>query len=513
MPPSNAVERLGRSGRAGSLRDLFPPFLHDLVVLFVRRKRSPGRCILLLNESRASGVPRIAARGTPPRQVLSMRARILNCRTDAVLRRDLFAAAERDRTDTARFLALIADFDARRLYVSEGYASMHAFCVGALRMCEHSAYKRIQAARAAWRFPQLCSALAEGRLHLTAVFTLAPHLTPDNVDELVTACTHRTFREIQDLIARRFLGPRAALRLDAEPTSETTTTSGTSLSVTPQSQLVALPVDADPQRTAQQEALQSLDPSRRTDIHCTVDRENLEYARALLSHSIPSGELGRVIDRALEAVIREMERRKFGATPKPRASAARRASTSARHIPAHAKREVWKRDGGRCTFVGSNGHRCGERRFLEFDHVRPVARGGEGRVDDLRLRCRVHNQHEAERVFGTEFMAGKREAATRARAEVREAREAARTGEDATTERARTIASGLRNLGCRADEARQVAERAIASLSPEATLEECLRAALRSLGTPRGTRRDRAISAPAAIPKAIEHEVESLVAV
>jgi hypothetical protein len=355
-----------------------------------------------------------------------MRAQMSNCRTDAVLRRELFAAAERDRMDTAQFLALIADFDARRLYVPEGYSSMHAFCVGELRMCEDSAYKRIQAARAVWKFPQLCTALAEGRLHLSAVFTLAPHLTPGNVDELVTASTHRTRREIQDLIARRFLGPGALLQFDAEPTSELTSTPmGPSSEATPPSQLVPVPVDPDRLETAQRVVRQSFDPQHRTDIHCTVDREKLEYARALLSHSIPSGELGQVIDRALEAVIREMERRKFGATPKPRATAPPRASTSARHIPAQVKREVWRRDGGRCTFVGPNRHRCGERRVLEFDHVRPVALGGEATIDDLRLRCRVHNQYEAERVFGTRFMTEKREVARRTRAAAREARGAA----------------------------------------------------------------------------------------
>jgi hypothetical protein len=65
---------------------------------------------------------------------------------------------------------------------------------------------------------------------------------------------------------------------------------------------------------------------------------------------------------------------------------------------------VWKRDQGRCTFVGENGHRCEERRFLEFDHVDPVALGGVASVDRIRLRCRAHNQYEAERVFGAKLM-------------------------------------------------------------------------------------------------------------
>ena len=440
-----------------------------------------------------------------------MRARMMsNCRTDAVLRRDLFAAAERDRVDTADFLALIADFDARRLYVPEGYASMHAFCVGALRMCEGSAYKRIQAARAGWKYPQLFAALAEGRLHLSALFTLAPHLTPGNVDELIAACTHRSRRDIQALIARRFLGPAAEHRFDEELSSERISSPGTTPSEAPPlSQLVPVPVVTDLLKTAQETAAQSVDPPLRIDIHCTVNRESLEDARALLSHSIPSGELGQVIDRALEAVIREMEKRKFGATTRPRAAAPRKPSTSPRHIPAYVKREVWTRDGGRCTFVGPNRHRCAERRFLEFDHVRPVALGGESTVDGLRLRCRVHNQYEAERVFGAESMAEKREASRQVRADAR----VSPAGEGSTADRARTIASGLRNLGCRADEARQLAEGAIASLPPEATLEECLRTALRSLGAPRGTRRDQATAAPAATPRAIEREAEELVAV
>ncbi|PYV07875.1 MAG: hypothetical protein DMG07_27350, partial [Acidobacteria bacterium] len=37
---------------------------------------------------------------------------------------------------------------------------------------------------------------------------------------------------------------------------------------------------------------------------------------------------------------------------------------------------------------------------LEFDHIVPFAAGGEATVENLRLLCRVHNRHEAERFFG-----------------------------------------------------------------------------------------------------------------
>lgn len=387
-----------------------------------------------------------------------MSAQMSNARTAAVLRRDLFAAAERDRTDTAEFLALIAEFDASRLYVPEGYSSMHAFCVGELRMCEDSAYKRIQAGRAGWKYPQLFAALSAGKLHLSAIFLLSPHLTPENVDELVAASTHQSKRAIRDLIARRVLGPAPAFEFEPTSTGEKG------------DQLEPVPVISYGEKAPNELVPPMVATSARVGVHCTVDREKLDRARALLSHCVPSGKLDQVLDRALEAVIRETERRTFGQTERPRSRAERRPSSDRRRIPAHVKREVWQRDDGRCTFVGTNGHRCGERRFLEFDHIRPVARGGEATVEDLRLCCRAHNQYEAERLFGAEFMAEKREAA----------------------QLVRQVASGLRNLGCRADEARRAAEVAVATAPPDSAIEDVLRSALRSLAPPRSTRRDEA---------------------
>jgi hypothetical protein len=82
---------------------------------------------------------------------------------------------------------------------------------------------------------------------------------------------------------------------------------------------------------------------------------------------------------------------------------------------AEVQRAVWQRDGDQCTFVSEDGHRCEERRFVELDHIEAVARGGEATVANLRVLCRAHNQLEAERTFGAEFMRHKRTAAAEAR--------------------------------------------------------------------------------------------------
>jgi 5-methylcytosine-specific restriction endonuclease McrA len=130
-----------------------------------------------------------------------------------------------------------------------------------------------------------------------------------------------------------------------------------------------------------------------------------------LGRQVSFGNVAEVLHRALESFVGELRKRKFAATSSPRKATPRK-SDNPRHIPARVKREVWKRDHGRCTFVGDGGHRCDSRRDLEFDHVVPVARGGEATSSNLRLRCRTHNQLEAERLLGHALMESKRLAAS-----------------------------------------------------------------------------------------------------
>jgi hypothetical protein len=136
-------------------------------------------------------------------------------------------------------------------------------------------------------------------------------------------------------------------------------------------------------------------------------RELLRQAQALLGHTVPSGDVAEVIERALEALVMKLEKQKFAKCDRPRPQ---RGPASGRHIPAAVRRAVHKRDRGQCTFVSDSGRRCESRTRLEYDHIEPIARGGQATVSGLRLRCRAHNQYEAEMVYGEDFMRGKREA-------------------------------------------------------------------------------------------------------
>ena len=128
---------------------------------------------------------------------------------DEVLLRGLLSAIARERTATAEVLAHIAEVDARRLYVPAGYPSMYLYCVQELHLSEDAAFKRITAARMARRFPVILDALAAGRLHLTAVSLLAPHLTEDTAQDLLSAAEHKSKAEIEHLLAER--SPRSGI--------------------------------------------------------------------------------------------------------------------------------------------------------------------------------------------------------------------------------------------------------------------------------------------------------------
>jgi hypothetical protein len=170
-------------------------------------------------------------------------------------------------------------------------------------------------------------------------------------------------------------------------------------------------------------------------LHVTVSKrfmEKLEAARDALSHSHPGSDPEAILEAGLDLLIeRHAKRRGIVANPRRNAPSPSLSTAGAgersdpldsvaaarsrrgplagdgnetRHIPAAVKREVWLRDGGCCQFRLENGELCGSTHRLQFDHVRPVALGGEATVDNLRLACSPHNLLAARRVFGDALM-------------------------------------------------------------------------------------------------------------
>jgi 5-methylcytosine-specific restriction endonuclease McrA len=354
--------------------------------------------------------------------------------SNRALRVELKASDGSECEATAVMLSRIGEFDERKLFLEDGYPSMHAYCVGELKYTPEKASKRIYAARTARRFPGLFVAVADGRLHLSGLVMLAKYVTDGNVWDLVAAASRRTREEIAQLIADRFPRPDLPERLEAISPSSPMPSMGArdGLRYSPGNAETAMHLATPPASSpAPQHSpgnAASPMPARVTPLapqrfgfQCTVDQETQDlwlYAKMLLSHEVPTGEMAAVLKGVLKLAVGQLEKRKFAATDR---SGHSRGSADPRHIPAAVKHAVWERDGGRCTFASESGKRCEARRWLEFDHIEPVARGGASTAENLRLLCRAHNQHAAERAFGAEFMSDKR-AKARARTEARRSR-------------------------------------------------------------------------------------------
>jgi hypothetical protein len=281
--------------------------------------------------------------------------------TDVELVAEVGRRATRERQATADLIRVLIEFDRRRLYLGEGHSSLFAYCTAALNYSEHAAFNRIEVARAAARWPQLLASLEDGSLHLAGARLLAPHLTAENIDMALASARHKSKREIEQVAAG--LARRALL----------------------------VAVAAEQYR-----------------LHLTISRatrDKLRQIQALLSHQLPDGNPAVIFDRALELLLKELERRRLAATNHPRKVRSR--AQRSRHIPAAVKREVWTRDEGHCAFVGRQG-RCTERNFLEYHHVVPHAEGGRPTAANIELRCRAHNTYEAETYFGPEVVAAAR---------------------------------------------------------------------------------------------------------
>jgi hypothetical protein len=333
--------------------------------------------------------------------------------------RETKQAAVDERGATARLVALLAEFDARKLYLGQGCASLFAYCTGVLHLSEHAAYHRIEAARAAHACPLILERLASGAITLTAIGLLRPLLTAENHRRLLDDVAFKSKRDVERVVAslapksdakplvRRIpvVKPLSVARSDTEASAAVRTVPLLAESE-PASSLVVPAADrTEPEGEAESASCETRRKSPaaadRYLLRVTIDGETqakLQRARDLLRHSIPSGDPAAILDRALTLLVNDLERRKMAASPRPR-NPLPQAQPKGRHVPAPVRRAVWARDDGRCTFVGAEG-RCAETGRLEFHHVTPYARGGPTNEQNLTLRCRAHNAFEARLVFG-----------------------------------------------------------------------------------------------------------------
>jgi hypothetical protein len=348
---------------------------------------------------------------------------------------DLLAAVGRlaadERATTAALVAHLVEVDRRRLAVAAGY-SLFEYCHRVLMMPEDAAGNRTTAVRVARAFPAVLPMLADGRLSLSTIRILAPHLTADNQGELLAEAAGKSKRAVEEVVARRFpmhvcasvrkLPARQARPFEAPEGGHGPAASGadSGLSGADSPSPCARPASAASADTPPAAAAIPRPPlaGRRAVTPMAEDVflirlaakgdmvARLRHAQDLLSHAVPRGDVTEVFDRGLKALIAELEKKKLGAKAGPRRARTLQAGADplapaprTRHIEVAVRRAVWRRDHGRCAYVSPGGRRCEARAFLQLHHLKPYVVGGPATVENIALRCRAHNQYEADVYF------------------------------------------------------------------------------------------------------------------
>src|SRR6187399_777737 len=250
-----------------------------------------------------------------------------------------------DHEGNANLLRHIDAIDRRQLWAKLGYSSLFAFLVTRYHMSESTAGKRIGAARTARRFPVLFAMVARGELHLSGIHRLKAHLTSENHEHVLSAAKHKTIREIEELVARLAPQPDVPSTLRALPTRTTAAPAPTSPSASPPMPVPRRSPDPAP-----------LSPGR-YKLQLTLGenaRNKLKQLQDLLAHQIPNGDPAAIVERALDALLTQVHKRKTGITakprtqkPKPKSESPATATTSAgrtRYLEFAVRREVWTRD-------------------------------------------------------------------------------------------------------------------------------------------------------------------------
>jgi hypothetical protein len=350
-------------------------------------------------------------------------ARELSARLAALLADEHSALAD--------FLTALADFDQTRAWSELGYTSLWVFLHRELGLSKGAAQYRRTAAELVQRVPEIVEPIRDGRLCLTVVVELARVLTPENQREVLPRFFHLSRQEAMEVVAE--LAPRpvpplrqvttavrasapempfvSAAARPAAPSTEATRETDPAELADFRGRLADLtdaksPAESSgslPQPPRERSVVEPVTAELRR-LHITVPRrllEKLAAARDALSHSMPNATDDEILEAGLDLVLAAHAKRK-GLVEKPRKVPPQSKGDA---VPAHVRRAVWLRAGGRCEYRLDSGEVCGSTYKLELDHYPiPKALGGPATIENTRLACRPHNVGGARDVFGNAVM-------------------------------------------------------------------------------------------------------------
>ena len=344
--------------------------------------------------------------------------------------------ADEEKRRTAQVIAHLAEISGRKLHLELGCKSLHEYCVERLGLSDGCAWLRIQVSRVCLQFPRLLDDLWQGSVSLTVAGKLAPHLTEENCERLLSDCGGMTKREVEEylvgLAPKRVVSAGVRKRPAMRGTSPSSESRGDSDPFTTRRE----PLDSRSSARASPPRSGSVEPCRPEtyNVRFAADKQfmdKLERAAEVAGVLNAHRNLAQVIEKALDVFLEKQDPQRrqqrcdsrqarkaakaTGGTPRPDEVVNEpnppEPAKRSRHIPLPIRDRLLEKAGHQCQYVSSEGVRCTERTLLVIDHIEPWGRGGTSEEANLRVLCGPHNGLHAQRCYGEEFVTGRISAA------------------------------------------------------------------------------------------------------
>jgi len=277
------------------------------------------------------------------------------------------AAVARFKSCEIELIEVLEQADRFRVHTAMGFSSLFVYATSGLGLSDEVAYIYINVARKAREVPALKEAIRAGAVSVSKAKRITPVLKPENQQHWIDLAARCSKRELEKLVATE--NPRAEIVEKANYVSR---------------DRVQLQVGVSENFMIELRRAQDVLSQKR---HRPVSlEETLSLSVGLLL------EREDPLARAKRQVAKgKAEPSQLGPGTVAMAGAGDPAAKR-KPIPAATRHKLLVKFNGQCGFVHRDGNRCGQRRFLDVHHIKPLCEGGTDELSNLELLCSGHHR-------------------------------------------------------------------------------------------------------------------------
>lgn len=326
--------------------------------------------------------------------------------TNETLTEKLRDLSKRDLRLTAEIVSHIHEFMIRRLFLDHGSTSIFGYLTDQLGYPRATAQNRIDAARLLDAVPEVKEDLANGKINLGQITLISMGVRQVEKENPGTKVSNDQKRHLVEKLAN--------------------TSTAKSDNVAAQVVAQELNIKIDPVEKVRVHQ----DGSVTIEVHLSKEEfENLKRVRDLNTHKNHNAKLGETVAEAAKFFLEKKDPRKlktkieltksksdFGSDSNlamradlnptissdsnlkaelPKLGAIAPKQSFRNYISVHVVRALHQRDRS-CRWKDSKGHVCGSTYQLQIDHIKGLADGGTDSIENLELKCAIHNRRKFE---------------------------------------------------------------------------------------------------------------------